>query len=104
MRTRPALATALLPLALLAACGDEESTTGSASGTDAAVECEFPSDGTPPAKPVEPPSGEAPSGQVPATIELAQGTIGLTLDADAAPCTVQSFTSLVEQGWLDGTE
>lgn len=81
----------------LVACGDDAEESGA---------CDYPSDSVgqvvgdvdlPPADPTV-------DGQVPVTLTLADGAeIGLELDADAAPCTVGSFVSLVEQGYYDGT-
>ena len=42
-------------------------------------------------------------GSVEATLMTNQGDIDLTLDAAAAPCTVNSFTSLASQGYYDDT-
>ncbi len=50
------------------------------------------------------PDAEAPAeGTVAATITTNFGDIGLTLDAESAPCTVNSFVSLAEQGFYDDT-
>ena len=43
------------------------------------------------------------SGEVPATIATSAGDITMTLDAEAAPCTVDSFVSLADQGYFDDT-
>ena len=57
-----------------------------------------------PAKQADPPADTAAySGTVEATVETNVGDIGLTLDAAAAPCTVNSFTSLISQGYYDDT-
>jgi peptidyl-prolyl cis-trans isomerase B (cyclophilin B) len=48
-------------------------------------------------------SGAAQDGQVPVTVATSAGELGVTLDADAAPCTVHNFVSLAEQGWYDDT-
>ncbi|HQR28493.1 MAG TPA: peptidylprolyl isomerase [Nocardioides sp.] len=40
---------------------------------------------------------------MPVTIQTTQGDLHATLDADAAPCTVNSFLSLAEQGYYDDT-
>lgn len=50
-----------------------------------------------------PPATPAYSGKVPATMKTSIGTLKLTLDAANAPCTVNSFLSLAEQGYFDGT-
>jgi peptidyl-prolyl cis-trans isomerase B (cyclophilin B) len=54
--------------------------------------------------PPPPPDHAEQTGEVPATVETSAGNIDLTLDADAAPCTVNSFVSLAEQGYFDDTE
>lgn len=112
---RLAVASAALPLsAALVACGDDASETASETGADSTTEapagegttCEYPADevGTV-AKEVEPPPAEPTvSGEIPVTIATSVGDLALTLDADAAPCTVNSFVSLAEQGYYDGSE
>jgi peptidyl-prolyl cis-trans isomerase B (cyclophilin B) len=50
-----------------------------------------------------PPSTPSFSGQVPVTIHTSVGDLHLTLDADKAPCTVNSFVSLAQQGYFDHT-
>ncbi len=65
--------------------------------------CEYDDAGAP-AREVAPPPSEAPaSGEVTAVIETSAGDIKATLDAEAAPCTVNSFVSLAQQGYFDGT-
>jgi peptidyl-prolyl cis-trans isomerase B (cyclophilin B) len=92
------LARLLVPLALfsaplLVACGDDESGP-----------CQYPSDGSPAAREVEPPPEQpTTNGEVAATIATSAGDVGVTLDAEAAPCTVNSFVSLAEQGYFDDT-
>jgi peptidyl-prolyl cis-trans isomerase B (cyclophilin B) len=98
----PAALLALVCAATLASCGDDES---SGSGAPAAGSCQYPDDGTQPAKEVEPPPEEpTESGDVDVTIATSVGDVGATLDAAAAPCTVNSFLSLAEQGYFDGTD
>ena len=80
-----------------------ESTSESSEPAAGATTCEYPSDGQEPARKVDAPDAEAPSGTVSATMTTNFGDIGLTLDADAAPCTVNSFVSLAEQGFYDDT-
>ena len=109
--TRPVLAISALVLALgLAACGKEDPdddagddsnpTTPSTETTDAAGACTYASDGSgsdvslPPADPTV-------QGKVSATMETSVGDLELTLDAANAPCTVNSFVSLAEQGYYD---
>ncbi|MCW2813392.1 MAG: peptidylprolyl isomerase [Nocardioides sp.] len=110
---------AALVLALgLTACGDEEGGEPGGSGSgDSASErthapqpedpdgapCDYPASGEA-ARPVDPPAGTAAySGTVEVTIETSQGDLAAVLDAAAAPCTVNSFTSLASQGYFDGT-
>ncbi|MCL2533249.1 MAG: peptidylprolyl isomerase [Nocardiaceae bacterium] len=68
------------------------------------VDCSYPAGG-PVAKPVQAPAGTGISDEGTATVALTtnQGPIGLTLDRAAAPCTVNSFVSLTQQGYFDGT-
>ncbi|GAA1908457.1 peptidylprolyl isomerase [Nocardioides lentus] len=127
-RTVAAVSGALLALSL-AACGSEsdsgsdegasagsspsaetsssapaEEDSGDPAGADAGA-CEYVADGTEPAKPNDPPPSEPTvSGQVAATITLGGSEVPITLDAEGAPCTVNSFVSLAEQGYYDDTE
>lgn len=91
--------------AALSGCSDANtSNTGQelASGT---VACSYPEDGGTPAKPVDPPEEKAPDeGTVTATVQLTAGDIAITMDRAAAPCTVNSFVSLAEQGYFDNTK
>lgn len=116
-----AVLTVLASLSFLAACGDDDS-----SGTDAGGQssesaspaetptgspaagtgttCDYPADPMGAAKQVEPPPAEvAVSGEVAVTLATSIGDLALTLDADTTPCTVNSFVSLVEQGYYDDT-
>ncbi|MEO9323923.1 peptidylprolyl isomerase [Nocardioides sp. C4-1] len=122
--TRTLGASAVLVLALgLAACGDEGGDDGSSSGgssggtdTDASARTHAPQPEDPSGAPceyvvggdaaedVEPPAATAAySGSVQVTIETSAGDLDATLDAAAAPCTVNSFTSLASQGYYDDT-
>ncbi|MBC2934659.1 peptidylprolyl isomerase [Nocardioides sp. zg-1228] len=124
MLKRLATVAACLSVLALAGCGNEadqsaddpaadstsestsespsESPSESASGKT--TTCEYPEDGQEPARDVEPPEAEAlADGTVPATIITNFGDIGLTLDAGSAPCTVNSFVSLAEQGFYNDT-
>ncbi len=111
MLSRPLAALALVAaLSGLAACsGDDGDDTASDPNTSEApasgVSCEYPEDGRPPAREVEPPPAEATvSGDVAVTLTTSVGELHATLDADATPCTVGSFVSLAEQGYYDATE
>jgi peptidyl-prolyl cis-trans isomerase B (cyclophilin B) len=113
-RTLAVLA-ALAATSPLAACGDDDpaddspgaEASGSPAGGAPAAEgaCEYVEDPQGAAKEVDLPSAEpAYSGEVAATIATSVGDLSLTLDADAAPCTVNSFASLAEQGYYDGSD
>ncbi|WP_432479848.1 peptidylprolyl isomerase [Nocardioides sp. GXQ0305] len=99
----------LVLVAGLAACGTDdgtaqESTDSTSSPSGPTTDCTYTEDGQTPAKEVDPPSSEAPAtGEVDVTLATNQGDIGATLDAKAAPCTVHSFVSLIEQGYFDQT-
>lgn len=126
-RLLPATA-ALLALSTLAACGNEgddkavDPATGASTPAESPTEeesaesptqeesaaggttCEYPEDGSQPAKPVDPPPAEATaSGTVEGTIATSAGDIPIELDADRTPCTVNNFISLAEQGFFDDT-
>ncbi|WP_459985981.1 peptidylprolyl isomerase [Nocardioides sp. AN3] len=122
MLQRPLLVAAVLSAAVtLAACGSSDATatnsgsSGSAgsSGSSTAsaessespassgVSCTYKPDGS--GGDIElPPAKAAKSGKVPVTINSSVGDLKLTLDADHAPCTVNSFVSLAKQGFYDG--
>lgn len=111
---------------LLAGCSDDggdsttTTTTRTATATQSApaqsgalperpaagapVDCSYTPDG-PAAKEVTPPqaSGVTTEGSPAVTMTTSAGPIGLTLDPAAAPCTVNSFVSLAEQGYFDNT-
>ncbi len=68
--------------------------------------CAYPSTTEPASKPNKPPrSGRVPTDpdQVSASMSTDRGEIGIQLDNDKAPCTVNSFASLAQQGYFDGT-
>jgi len=97
---------ALLCATVLVACGDDSAdTAGDSGGAGGGKTCEYDNDGSQPAKAgVEPPPAQATaSGDVAVTISTSAGEIGATLDAAAAPCTVNSFVSLADQGYYDDT-
>ncbi|MEO7077538.1 MAG: peptidylprolyl isomerase [Rhodococcus sp. (in: high G+C Gram-positive bacteria)] len=99
--------------------GDEPETT--AAGTPSAdtlisdgrseplpatVNCAYPPAQAPAAKPNTPPRTDAiPTSDEPLSysMETSQGNIGLRLNNPQAPCTVNSFVSLANQGYFDGT-
>jgi len=91
----------------LAGCSDDSSDSArdpapSREGTGEV--CSYTSDGSQPVKEVDlPPENATVSGDVPVVIKSSAGEIPATLDADATPCTVNSFVSLADQGYFDGT-
>ena len=107
--------TALAVLALtvgLAGCGDDDTGGDSAnepakSATTGAEPSGEPCVYTPggeAARPVDlPPDSPSVSGEVSVTIATTAGDLNATIDADATPCTVNSFVSLAEQGFYDDT-
>lgn len=115
MLKRLATVAACLSVLVLSACGNEGDGVDSASDASSetsseptasgeTVTCDYPEDGQEPAREVEAPEAEAPAeGTITATMTTNFGDIGLTLDAATAPCTVNSFVSLAEQGFYDDT-
>jgi peptidyl-prolyl cis-trans isomerase B (cyclophilin B) len=100
----------LLLTPVLAACGSGSSSTtahdqsgGSPSaGSSGGVTCDYPD--APQGRTgnaSKPPSTPDVQGMVKVTLKTTIGTIGATLDADKAPCTVNSFVSLAKQGYFD---
>lgn len=96
---------ALLLAAVLASCSNDEPTTATDAPTASTTECEYVEGGEPPAKEIDLPDAEAPEeGTVDATMTTSIGDVTMSLDAEAAPCTVNSFVSLAEQGYFDQTQ
>jgi len=97
----------------LTACGSSStiaSDTGAASsGTPAGgtatktVTCSYPSTGNAAKQVQPPPATPTVTGTVQATIKTSEGDVPITLDADKAPCTVNSFVSLAKQGYFDAS-
>ena len=68
--------------------------------------CQYPATTEPASRPVAPPrTGRVPTTPptVSATVDTSDGPIGLLLDNAQAPCTVNNFVSLAQQGFFDGT-
>jgi peptidyl-prolyl cis-trans isomerase B (cyclophilin B) len=68
--------------------------------------CQYPATTEPASKPNTPPrTGRVPTtpATVEATIDTNDGAIGVQLDNAKSPCTVNSFVSLAQQGYFDGT-
>ncbi|GAA4715980.1 peptidylprolyl isomerase [Nocardioides conyzicola] len=90
----------------LAGCSGSDSDSGKASDSapTTGVSCDYTDDGSSPAKKVDPPPATATqTGKVGVTIATSAGDLDAELDADAAPCTVNSFVALAQQGYFDGT-
>jgi len=104
VRIRPLALLAVLAL-LATGCQNANDSAGDAVAGGAGVTCEYPPEGEP-ARPVDPPRSENVSdqGTVGVTLHLTAGDVSLTLDRATAPCTVNSFVSLAEQGFYDDTE
>jgi peptidyl-prolyl cis-trans isomerase B (cyclophilin B) len=104
MLKRPLAAVAMLLLTLgLAACGEDEPITAAPEGDDTVGACSYVAGGEA-ARPVDlPPDSPEVSGDVSVTIATTAGDLNATLDAEATPCTVNSFVSLAEQGFYDDT-
>ncbi len=79
--------------------------SGSPSPSLAAGECDYIADDNA-AKPVElpPMTGVPHTGTAEVTLDTEAGSLVITLDREAVPCTVNSFVSLTEQGFYDQTE
>lgn len=87
-----------------AAPGGATSTpTGSAPAKD--VTCDYPADSQIPAAKANtpPPAKPVAGGQVEATVKTTIGDMEFTLDADRAPCTVNSFISLATQNYFNAS-
>ena len=69
--------------------------------------CQYPASQDKAAKPVKPPrTGKVPTdpAQVSVSMATSQGNIGLMLANNESPCTVNSFASLIGQGFFNGTK
>lgn len=67
--------------------------------------CEYSPSGTA-ARPVAPPpsTGVSTSGTISYVLSMTNGAVTITLDRAMAPCTVNSFISLADQGYFDDTK
>ncbi|GGU33487.1 peptidylprolyl isomerase [Nocardioides albus] len=119
-RALPAVAAAAL-LLTLSACGSDDG--GSSEATESndgpkssessdwksivkpgTTSCDYPEDPMGASKEVDAPEKTAQyTGKVAATINTSVGPLAITLDADKAPCTVNSFLSLASQDYYDAT-
>jgi peptidyl-prolyl cis-trans isomerase B (cyclophilin B) len=69
--------------------------------------CQYPATTEPASKPVKPPgNGRVSTDPAFASVGIAtnEGNIGLELDNFQAPCTVNNFTTLAQQGFFDNTK
>jgi len=99
LRRLPVLVVIAL-LALTAACGDDTTKTPKAVES----QCSYTEEGEA-AKQVDPPPGN-PEKDSPTELTIAtdRGDVKVSLDADKAPCTVNSFVSLAKQGYFENTK
>ncbi|WP_245233128.1 MULTISPECIES: peptidylprolyl isomerase [Microbacterium] len=100
------LALAASSLLVLSGCsGDASSspTTPPAASPTAADGCGYVAGGGAAREVTVPPADPTVSGTVTAVLQTSAGDIPMTLDADAAPCTVGSFVSLAEQAYYADT-
>ena len=83
--------------------GKSESTGEDATAApDAGTTCDYRPSGTAAKEVTAPPAQPTVSGQVPITVATGVGELSGTLDADAAPCTANSFAHLATSGYFDG--
>lgn len=69
--------------------------------------CEYPATTEPASKPVKPPQNgriATDPAVIRASIATSAGAVGLELDNNKTPCTVNNFTSLAKQGFFDNTK
>ena len=102
------LPAALLVAASLAGCGGDDgptvATDPNTNGDRETTKCTYTEGGAPAAQDVDlPPAAAVAEGETSATMSTSVGDFALTLDAAATPCTVNSWVSLAEQGYFDGT-
>ncbi|MBW1638716.1 peptidylprolyl isomerase [Microbacterium resistens] len=86
-----------------AGSGAPSDASASAEPTTPAGTCVYGAAGPAAKDAATPPAEPTASGTVPATIRTSAGDLAVSLDADAAPCTVNSFLSLAQQGYFDET-
>jgi peptidyl-prolyl cis-trans isomerase B (cyclophilin B) len=98
---------AVLSAALVALCGTAASAAPPAGTTATKGACAYtPTPDDPAVRPVSlPPDPERTPdhGTIHVTLQTNRGPIGLTLDREQAPCTVQSFLHLARHKFYDGT-
>lgn len=104
MRIRALSLLSAAALLSLSACADANQSNPDNVTAENTTTCEYPPAGEP-AKAVDaPPSENVPTqGEVTVTLGLTAGDVTITMDRAKAPCTVNSFVSLAEQGYFDDT-
>jgi peptidyl-prolyl cis-trans isomerase B (cyclophilin B) len=102
--TASASATTSASSSASASSGATAPVTGSAPAKD--VTCDYPADPQIPAAKENdpPPSKPVAGGEVKATVKTTIGDMEFTLDADRAPCTVNSFISLAQQNYFNASQ
>jgi len=108
MLKRPLTAlAAVVALVALAGCSNDDSSSTAKDTSPARAAtgpaCTYKAGGQAAKKVDLPPDHAAVSGQEAVTIATNAGDIKATLDADATPCTVNSFVSLADQHYFDST-
>lgn len=99
---RLALATLVLLAPAFTACSTIGAETPTPTGPT--TQCEYPASGGA-ARPVDvPPAVASTQGTLSATMEMAAGNVVLSFPRENAPCAVNSFESLVLQGFYDDTK
>lgn len=97
---------AVIMLLGLAGCGLAGNAPIGATPTAAvkAAQCQYSPAGEP-AKPVDPPQGTdvVTRGETSVTLKMTEGDVTITMDHAQAPCAVNSFEALAQQGYFDGT-
>ncbi len=88
----------LLTATMLSACGSATETKNAADGP-----CSYQSAGIPAKKVTKPPSTPPEGAPAEVTVATNQGDIKVALDPDRAPCTVNSFLHLADNGYFDDT-
>lgn len=88
----------LLVAVIVSACGASTETKKTTDGA-----CTYRSLGTPTKKVSKPPSTPAGDAPTEVTVATSQGDIKLALDPERAPCTVNSFLHLADNGYFDDT-
>src|SRR4051794_8154273 len=97
---RSAVLTLAATLALAGCAGSDETPTARDTAPASGASCAYPADGSAAKKVAPPPSTATRTGKVGVTIATDVGDTPAELDPDSAPCTVNSFVSLADQGYF----